>query len=374
MCLIRLSFVFFLTLSLCILVISHSEEDRMEEWVHFKEKYGKKYSTEDEEKVRQEIFFRRLETIDRHNLLYQQGSKSYKMAVNKYSDLTNDEFKKKFTSRFGKEHSKEHLKVNRGKGFLGHYFAQNTLFPPQTYDLRKILGKKMPPVRDQANCGSCWAISPVAAIEMFTALVKNISIHYSVQQVLDCTYKVDKESLGCDGGFPESALDFILKFGIESELDYPTFNYPHPCRMRSPQKTIVQGYRYLSSDESKLHFAVSQGPIITEIYASSDTLLGYHSGIIDDVTCSDEIDHVAVIIGYDNQSWILQNSWGSDWGEDGYFRIKRGAHMCGVALDSIQLYTSSSASALINLTSSPFKFTLTIFSIVLTSIIRLLNL
>lgn len=324
-------------------------EDVNTQWHEYKQKYHKHYSTEEEEATRIKIFQERLELIESHNQLYREGKKSYEMSVNKYSDLSVDEFIDQVKSRRVAHSSRNNREFSRGRTLskINNRESMNDEDDqePESYDLRQVLGDSMPSPRDQGSCGSCWAISAVVATEIVTVLKLNQSIRYSVQEVTDCAYKVDSESIGCRGGFPESAIDFIIQYGLDSDEDYPTLGFDHPCRMRHPRDTIVKSYEYLSSNEDELLSAVrTSGPLITEIYASGDAMLSYKSGIIDDTSCSNEIDHVALIVGYDNDSWILQNSWGTDWGEDGYFRVKRGSHTCGVALDSIKLLTSTSTS------------------------------
>ena len=326
---------------------SHGDLDT--QWREYKQKYSKSYSSSEEEATRFKIFQQRLQVIASHNQLYKDGNKSYEMSVNKYSDLSVAEFIEKVRGR-RVAHSSRASRESRVRTAAAmmkdrKWSREEDLKVPESFDLRQVLGDLMPAPREQGTCGSCWAISAVVATEVLTVLKLNESVRYSVQVVTDCAYKVDSESIGCRGGFPESAIDFIIQYGLDSDRDYPTLGFDHPCRMRHPRDTIVKSYEYLSSDESELLAAVStSGPLITEIYASGDAMLSYKSGVIDDTSCSNEIDHVALIVGYDNESWILQNSWGTDWGENGYFRVKRGSHTCGVALDSIKLITSFSTS------------------------------
>ena len=160
-------------------------------------------------------------------------------------------------------------------------------------------------------------------------------------KIIDC----DPEHGGCSGGLMQYSLDWIKKNGgIMAEKDYLFSGIKGPCKKKEEKYVDlkVTGYKKLGSpdkiwdcvDENQVkEFLYENGPLIAAI--NGDYLKSYTGGIIDPCTAGG-IDKAVLIIGYGNEGstnmdyWIVKNSWGKDWGESGYFRIRRGTGACGI--------------------------------------------
>ena len=190
-------------------------------------------------------------------------------------------------------------------------------------------------VKDQGECGCCWAFSAVGNIEALYAIKFNKKLDLSEKQLLDC----DNVNDGCDGGAMEDAYKYIIDTkGLMKEGDYPYSESKGRCNYK-PQKAIVQIDSWINANtknEEKIkNLLVKNGPLSAAVNA--DNLQLYRGGIIDEsqkVCPQEKINHAIIIVGYGEQNgkkyWIVKNSWGSDWGEKGYFRIARGKGTCGI--------------------------------------------
>ncbi|CAH1112855.1 unnamed protein product [Psylliodes chrysocephalus] len=343
-----------------------------EEWTLFKATHGKSYENIDEEKVRFQIFQDNVQKINAHNALYEAGLKTYTMAVNQFSDLTAQEFGAMLRLKNGpirREHLTRHV--------------QNPSLPvPDSIDWREK--NAVLEVKDQGDCGSCWAFSTVGSIEGQNAIKNNQRVPLSVQQLVDCD---DEENLGCNGGNMTEPFKYVIKHGVNSEAEYPYEATDNKCRaMNSTVVTVKEGVA-VDPTESALKEAVGTvGPISVTMYA--DLLQSYHKGIFESEDCIADIfyiDHAVVAVGYGTLNgtvgpisvtmyadflqsyhkgifesedcvaspflldhavvavgygtingrkyWILKNSWGVNWGEDGFLRLARDAdNQCGIAL------------------------------------------
>lgn len=167
----------------------------MQRFKEFKQTYGKKYDTAEEDTIRFLIFQENVEKID------SVQSESFSVGVNQFADLTSAEFKQLYTG-----YAKRTVRGNDIKHL-------STVNLPASVDWRSIVN----PVKNQGQCGSCWAFSAVAGVEALYALNFNKTLSFSEQQVVDCS----KENGGCDGGDLPPAFDYIIANGLELESTYP---------------------------------------------------------------------------------------------------------------------------------------------------------
>lgn len=197
-------------------------------------------------------------------------------------------------------------------------------------------------VQDQGQCGSCWAFSSVAAIESSHAINTGKLLKLSEQHFVDCDYS-KKKNEGCDGGLEVWAFEYAEKNKISLESDYPYKARNQKCKATKDMgKVGVEKYFEVKSKKVKaLKKAVSKQPTCIGIDADSKAFSFYTKGIMDDKKCGKDQDHAVTAVGYgsenDKEYLIVRNSWGADWGEDGYFRIaidKDGPGICGILLDS----------------------------------------
>ena len=194
-------------------------------------------------------------------------------------------------------------------------------------------------IKDQAQCGSCWAFSTCQAQESIYAINYGKLQSLSEQNLVDCV----TSCYGCNGGLMTSAYDYVVRrqsghFMLET--DYPYTGYDGTCRYSSSKATSqCTGYVEVSEyDEDDLAAKISSlGPAAIAIDASNWSFQLYSGGIYDESSCSQyNLDHGVGCVGYGSTGsqnyWIVRNSWGTSWGEDGYIRmIKDKNNQCGEA-------------------------------------------
>ncbi|XP_071976870.1 cathepsin O isoform X2 [Engystomops pustulosus] len=191
-------------------------------------------------------------------------------------------------------------------------------------------------VKNQLDCGACWAFSIVGAIESAYAIKGNVLEDLSVQQVIDCSY-LDK---GCDGGSTDSALKWLN----QSHTKLVKYSkYPFKARTGichyfplTDYGVLIKGYKAfdLSGVEEKMmNLLIRFGPLAVIVDALS--WQDYLGGIIQHHCSSGHSNHAVLVVGFDTTGntpyWIVKNSWGTSWGIDGYVHVKMGKNICGIA-------------------------------------------
>nr|AFK44139.1 unknown [Medicago truncatula] len=303
---------------------SPSLQERHEQWMS---EYGKLYKDAIEKEKRFMIFKDNVEFIESFNAA---DNKPYKLSVNHLADLTLDEFK---ASRNG------YKKIDREFATTSFKY-ENVTAIPEAVDWR-VKGA-VTPIKDQGQCGSCWAFSTVAAIEGINQITTGKLISLSEQELVDCDTK--GEDQGCEGGLMEDGFEFIIKNGgITSETNYPYKAADGSCSAATTAPVAkITGYEKVPvNSEISLLKAVANQPISVSIDASDSSFMFYSSGIYTG-ECGTELDHGVTAVGYGSANgtdyWIVKNSWGTVWGEKGYIRMQRGIAdkegLCGIAMDS----------------------------------------
>ncbi|XP_047338431.1 low-temperature-induced cysteine proteinase-like [Impatiens glandulifera] len=298
-----------------------SEERSVELFRLWKEKHGKVYKHAVEAEKRFKTFKNNLKYIIEKNSIKGSDSKlMHKVGLNKFADLSNEEYKEIYLSKVKKPMKKTMVHSQEKKRSLG------TCDAPTSLDWRKygiVTG-----VKDQGQCGSCWSFSSTGAIEGINALVTGDLVSLSEQELVDC----DSTNYGCDGGYMDYAFEWVISNGgIDSESDYPYTGTDGTCNTTKEDTKVVSidGYTDVAEEESALLCAVASQPVSVGIDASGYDFQLYTGGIYDG-DCTDDpdnIDHAVLIVGYgsegDEQYWIVKNSWGTSWGIEGYIYIRR---------------------------------------------------
>ncbi|XP_034104190.1 procathepsin L-like [Drosophila albomicans] len=297
----------------------------------FKVEHEKSYDNEYEEQLRLQIFKDNKKLIDRHNKRYVSGETTYKMGVNKFTDLTQEEFKRLMLTSLNTNHSQE------GSDYIYKPSAKDSL--PSSIDWRS--SGAVNPVKYQGRCGSCWAFSAVGSLESHYFIHKKRRVSLSEQNLVDCTRGYPYNNYGCSGGWPIEALKYVKdNGGIDTESSYPYEGRNDYCHYKrynigAQISGIVQ---IQSGNEDALASAVAnKGPISVCINVDSNFQY-YRSGVFNDPSCSQTVNHCVVAIGYgtdpvEGDYWLVRNSWGENWGEDGYIRMARNRNnQCGIAL------------------------------------------
>ena len=265
-----------------------------------------------------------LKKVNAHNT---QSNKKYKLGINKFSDLTFNEFKSKYLQTPRKAQKNTDLRK-----------VEVSL--PTEVDWRTKKGA-VNPVKDQGQCGSCWAFSTVASVENLIWRTKNKSVSLSEQELVDCAGgKYENE--GCNGGLMDKAMDYVVDNKIGTERSYPYKAVDHRCNKKNKKKkgrVAVSGYNYISpSNVNGLQKAVAEGVVSVSIEVQDDFQM-YESGVYEseDEDCGEYLNHGVAAVGYksdgDSPYFIVRNSWGEDWGEEGYIRVAWGSESgtCGLA-------------------------------------------
>jgi len=263
-----------------------------------------------EEAKRFNIYKTNKAIIEEHNAT----ATTYTVGINKFADLTNEEFSAIYLGF-------------RGEAKTTTDSAVNVTGNPATVDWR---GQTIGAVKNQAQCGSCWAFSTVAALEGLAA--KNgQTLRLSEQQLVDCS----KENSGCNGGLMDYAFDYVSQNGIATEAAFPYKGVDGKCKYTSSDEAFRnKGYTDVAVNNwQALETAVAQQVVSVAIEADRTPFQYYTGGVIEGSACGTELDHGVAVVGYTEDAWIVRNSWGASWGEQGHVRIAKkgtGAGVCGI--------------------------------------------
>jgi cathepsin F len=313
-----------LLVSLCLSLAAASVpvDDKFRE---FASKFEKTYESEQERLRRFEIFRSNLADIEKLQSS-EEGTAIYSH-LSPFADLSVEEF----SLRLGLK--PKPTSVDGPAPLLAPLLDTSDL--PDSFDWREK--GAVNPVKNQATCGSCWAFATVANIEGAGFVAKKKLLSLSEQELVDCDTKTGDE--GCRGGLPSNAYDDMIqnKIGLEQETAYPYKGRGGVCKASSSlEKAFIGGYVNISTDEDQIAAAVMKyGPLAIGINAGP--MQWYRGGIAHPwkILCNPKsLDHGVAIVGFGVEKgtkyWIIRNSWGTIWGEKGYYRIVRGTGACGL--------------------------------------------
>ena len=314
--------LFALTMSQVVL----QEGPLFEEYQRFLKRFNKTYSNLGEMENRYKVF----------TANYNNTKKNSTFGVTKFSDMTQDEFKKTYL----KLNTTNLAAINSTKSWYNETKVaakKNLRFlqeggVPAAWDWRDqgVVNE----IQNQGSCGGCWAFAAVANIEGVYAKRYGNLPKFSEQQLIDC----DPYNTGCEGGIMGSAYDYLKSSGIMSSVSYPYLDMTGSCSFDEYQaNSIVADYISAgTSDEEYIkEMLYTTGPLAITINANS---LQYYTGGVMSVSydeCPYAPSHGVNLVGYGTDEygvdyWTIRNTWGPDWGENGYFRLARGYGLCGV--------------------------------------------
>lgn len=284
-------------------------------WV---EQYDKQYEAKE--------FFGRYDTFKSNlNGILEHNAKglNYTMAMNEFGDMTAAEYKNKLT---GLKTINNYVQRNANKADLSHVTADASI------DWRTkgaVTG-----VKNQGQCGSCWAFSTTGSMEGAWAISKKSLVSLSEQQLVDCAGSTGNS--GCSGGLMDQAFEWIIQNkGLCSESSYAYNGADGTCQTCTNVAQISSFKDVTTMNEGELLKAVTLGPVSIAIEADQSGFQFYSGGVFDGA-CGTALDHGVLIVGYGTDSgkpyWIVKNSWGASWGEAGYIRLVRNKDQCGLAM------------------------------------------
>ncbi|XP_056132803.1 procathepsin L [Lampris incognitus] len=329
-CMVRMVLLFAL---LCgpLHVAADSDEEVLSEWQIWKSTHGISYDEKDDVE-RRGIWEENLRLIDENNQGGFFGTKQFTMAMNRYGDLTRQEYQTLQGAIINAQF------VKRGKNVSAQILRENAeMLGAVAVDYRAM--GFVTEVKDQGYCGSCWAFSTTGAIEgqMYKTTGQLISL--SEQNLVDCSRPYG--TYGCNGAWMANAYDYVIHNGLQATSTYPyTSVDTQPCFYDSSLSVArITDYRFIpKGDEQALADAVATiGPVTVAIDAYHSSFLFYSSGIYEEPNCNpNNLSHAVLLVGYGSEKgqdyWLIKNSWGTSWGEGGYMRmIRDGSNTCGIA-------------------------------------------
>jgi len=302
-------------------------------WDDFQDKFGKCYSAPEDEAARRKIFEANVEFIAAENV----KGHSYVLAVNKFADLTGDEF---FSKRLGFNRP-DATSLYQGAPFLGNHSWNGEALPPSVDWVSK---GAVTAIKDQGHCGSCWTFSATGAMEGAYQITAGDLVPVSEQQIVDCDKGLLPPTLGCSGGSMSAAFKYAKSNPLCSEDSYPYEAKDGKCRVSGCTKAWTKGHvsgykglapfvRLVPASLNAMMSAVVQQPVSVSIEADKDVFHFYKSGVVTGA-CGQMPDHGVLVVGYGTDEkygdyWKIKNSWGASWGEAGYVRILGGSAPAG---------------------------------------------
>ena len=294
------------------------------EFLKYVAKYGKSYGTKEEFEFRADLFKKTLTALSQEN---SKNDNTFRVAANKFADWTPAEYRCLLA-----------YKPLRGNVTP---VVDTPVSIPTSIDWRTE--GAVNPVKDQGQCGSCWAFSAVGAMESRIKIKTGTLPSLSEQQLVDCAGGI-YENQGCNGGDMGTAMDYAHDKGMERETDYPYTAMDGNCNYDSSKVVArpVSRANVTPNNAVALKTAIAAGPVSVAIEADTFVFQFYSGGILNSKACGTNLDHGVVAVGYGvdpskGEYYIVRNSWGSSWGVKGYINIAvvDGAGICGIQMEPV---------------------------------------
>ncbi|CAD8176211.1 unnamed protein product [Paramecium pentaurelia] len=298
--------------SVLLIYINNNTQDNItnlqQQFENWKIKHGIQF-LDGENQYRFQIFKTNLQKIDQHN---SDQSQTYRMGINQFMHLTQEQFESLYLINFKKEN---------------YVRDQPEIIQLRNSTLKASIDyRNYTVVKNQGQCNSGWAFSVTGTMEVYQKIYQKKNVSLSEQHIIDC----DQLSRGCTDGSNINGYKFAIANGVATESEYPYIGYNQTCKRLNGTYHAV---RYSSAvGEYNMKQALNSHPVSAGLDAQNWQF--YSSGIFSN--CGITLNHYAVVVGYEETgNWIVKNSWGLGWGENGFIRIKSG-NTCGIVTYSYQ--------------------------------------
>jgi cathepsin L len=315
-------------------------QSKFTRWMH---EHNKKYASTEEMFTRFANFKATVEFVESHNAKYNRGESTFYTAVNKFADLTTAEFTQYLGLKRDGKTGPTHAPPALSKKAKAKLAREAKAAPPASIDWRDL--GAVTGVKDQGQCGSCWAFSATAAMEGAHFQATQTLTSLSEQLCVDCV-NGGKDDCQAGGEMHDCYLEVISLGGDMTDDDYPYCTCDHnPCGF-DKTKVAATFHSYMnvtSGDEDALKAAIALHVVSVGIDASNQSFQSYSGGVYDEPNCKTkyaDLDHGVTAVGYGNDPdngdyYIVKNSWGFNWGLNGYIYMSRNKqNQCGIATDA----------------------------------------
>jgi len=281
------------------------------------EEFGKSYASSGEYQQRKALFHANLLKVEAHNLEYKAGKHTWFAAVNELADLTKEEFARRRSKKY-----------NPSQHPIVDLQATQQGSNPDAVDWRAK--GAVSKVKNQGGCGSCWAFSATETLESAYQIASGKLLELSPQTFVNCVKNLHHcgGTGGCEGATMELAFNLTVDTGIALASDMPYLGRDAACEEYTPAVKCTGYVKNPVNSAIGLETAIAtKGPVSITVAADSWQLYGgglFHGcsrGFLGNQ--DNTLDHGVQVVGYTKEYWIVRNSWGPDWGEEGYIRLSR---------------------------------------------------